>query len=93
MHHYAFCHKYGMNMRDERGRRIGYVVVFQSANARDMYIYNTEDCAEKITSKVARWHMIDYILAYGYEQWYTRGELDAEDMGTIVKTYLNIREV
>lgn len=93
MHHYAFCHKYGINMRDEHGRRIGYVVVFPSANARDEYVYNTEDCAEKITSKVARWHMIDNILAYGYEQWYTRGELDAEDMGTIVKTYLNIREV
>ena len=93
MHHYAFCHKYGMNMRDERGRRIGYVVVFPSASARDMYVYNTEDCAEIITSKVARWHMIDSILAYDYDGWNTRSELDAEDTDTIVRMYMNIREV
>lgn len=93
MHHYAFCHKYGINMRDERGRRIGYVVVFPSANARDMYVYNTEDCAEIITSKVARWHMIDNILANGYEQWYTRGELDAYDTDFIVSEYLKVEEV
>ena len=80
-------------MRDEHGRRIGYVVVFQSANARDMYVYNTEDCAEIITSKVARWHMIDYILAYDYDRGYTRSELNAEDTEAIVKIYLNVREV
>lgn len=91
MHHYAFCHKYGVNMRDERGRRIGYVVVFPSANARDMYVYNTEDCAEKITSKVARWHMIDNILTHGYEQWYTRSELDAYDTDFIVSEYLKVK--
>ena len=88
MYHYAFCHRYGINMRDERGRRIGYVAVFPSAKARDMYVYNTEDCAEKITSKVARWHMIDYILAYDYDRGYTRSELNAEDTEAIVKIYL-----
>lgn len=89
MYHYAFCHKYGMNMRDEHGRRIGHVVVFSSVKARDMYVYNTKDCAEVIASKVARWHMIDYILAYDYDRGYTRSELDAEDTETIVRMYLN----
>lgn len=89
MYHYAFCHNYGVNMRDEHGRRIGCVAVFLNAKARDMYVYNTEDCAEKITSKVARWHMIDYILAYDYDRRYTRSELDAEDTETIVRIYLN----
>ena len=89
MHHYAFHHTYGINMRDEHGRRIGHVVVFPSVKARDMYVYNTEDCAEVIASKVARWHMIDYILAYDYDRGYTRSELDAEDTETIVRMYLN----
>ena len=89
MYHYAFCHKYGINMRDEHERRIGHVVVFPSVKARDMYVYNTEDCAEVIASKVARWHMIDYILAYDYDRGYTRSELDAEDTETIVRMYLN----
>lgn len=89
MYHYAFYHKYGINMRDEHGRRIGHVVVFPSVKARDMYVYNTEDCAEVIASKVARWHMIDYILAYDYDRGYTRSELDAEDTETIVRMYLN----
>ena len=51
---------------------------------------NTEDCAEKITSKVARWHMIDYILAYDYDRGYTRSELNAEDTEAIVKIYLKV---
>lgn len=37
--------------------------------------------------------MIDNILAYDYDRWYTRGELDAEDTEAIIKMYLNVCEV
>lgn len=62
MYHYAFHHTYGINMRDEHGRRIGYVLAFSSKRNRDKYV-NDEIDAETIDHKTARWYMIDYVAA------------------------------
>lgn len=40
MHYYAFIHQYSENIRDERGHRIGYVVVFCDRRERDAFCYD-----------------------------------------------------
>ena len=57
--HYAFDHYYSENIRDERGHRIGAVVVLDNKRERDEYC--DEKNAEPIPMKVARWHMLDDI--------------------------------
>lgn len=59
---YAFVHKYGPNMRDTEGKRIGYVNVFVSSHMCDKFL-SANGNAELIGSKTARWHLIDELLA------------------------------
>jgi len=60
--HYAFVHKYGPNMRDTEGKRIGYVKAFVSSHMCDKFL-SANGNAERIGSKTARWHLIDELLA------------------------------
>lgn len=59
---YAFVHKYGPNMRDAEGRRIGYVKMFVSSHMRDKFL-SANDNAERIGSKIARSYLTDELLA------------------------------
>lgn len=38
MHYYAFYHRYGINMRDERGFLIGTLHIFTSRKQRDAWV-------------------------------------------------------
>lgn len=60
--YYAFVHKYGPEMRDTQGRRIGHVEAFVSSHMCDKFLSATNN-AERIGSKTARWHLIDELLA------------------------------
>lgn len=61
LHFYAFEHRYDQNVCDERGMRIGRVVVFDHKRDRDAYCY--EEDAEPITMTVARRQLLDEIQA------------------------------
>ena len=60
MFYYAFQHTYGINMRDEKNHRIGYVLAFSSKRNRDKFVRDEID-AETIDAKTARWHMLDFV--------------------------------
>lgn len=62
MFYYAFQHTSGINMRDERNHRIGYVLAFSNKRNRDKYVNNEID-TETIDHKTARWYMIDRVAA------------------------------
>lgn len=59
---YAFVHKYGHNMRDTQGKRIGHVEVFPTRRTRDDFVSEFGN-AETISGKVARGYLIDELLA------------------------------
>lgn len=62
MYYYAFQHNYGINTRDAKNHRIGYVLAFRSKRDRDKYVKDEID-AEAIDHKTARWHMLDLVAA------------------------------
>lgn len=59
---YAFVHKYGPEMRGTDGKRFGHVEWFESKHMRDVFVDSDRD-NEKISSKVARWHLVNELLA------------------------------
>ena len=77
-HFYAFEHHYDQNIRDERGTRIGRVVVFDHKRDRDAYCY--EEDAEPICAPVARRQLLDEIQALDLNVW---GAAVLKSVGTI----------
>ena len=77
-HFYAFEHHYDQNIRDERGMRIGRVVVFDHRCDRDSYCY--EEDAEPISATVARRQLLDEIQALDLDAW---GVAELRSVGTI----------
>ena len=77
-HFYAFEHHYDQNIRDERGMRIGRVVVFNRKRDRDAYCY--EEDAEPIPMPVARRQLLDEIQALDLDAW---GAAELKSVGTI----------
>lgn len=78
---YAFVHKYGPEMRDTKGKRIGDVVVFHSKRTRDDFVSYNHDY-EAISSKVARWYLIDALLA---QRPYLRDDAPHMSMSELVR--------
>lgn len=58
---YAFVHRYGPEMRDTEGERIGYVEWFDSKHMRDVFV-DTDRNNEAISSKVARWYLVNELV-------------------------------
>ena len=77
-HFYAFDHHYDQNIRDERGMRIGRVVVFDHKRDRDAYCY--EEDAEPVPMGVARRQLLDEIGALDLDAW---GAAELASVGTI----------
>lgn len=75
---YAFEHHYDQNIRDERGLRIGRVVVFDRKRDRDAYCY--EEGAEPIDAKVARRQLLAEIGGLDLDAW---GVAELRSVGTI----------
>lgn len=59
---YAFVHKHGPEMRGTDGKRFGHVEWFDSKHMRDVFVNANHD-NEAISSKVARWHLVNELLA------------------------------
>ena len=77
-HFYAFEHRYSQDIRDERGMRIGRVVVFDRRRDRDAYCH--EEDAEPICMPVARRQLLDEIFALDLNVW---GAWELKSVGTI----------
>lgn len=58
---YAFVHRYGPEMRDSEGERIGHVEWFDSKHMRDVFV-DSDHNNEAISSKVARWHLVNELI-------------------------------
>jgi len=58
---YAFVHRYGPEMRDTEGERIGHVEWFDSKHMRDVFVDSNRN-HEAISSKVARWHLVNELV-------------------------------
>ena len=63
--YYGFHNSYGLNMRDERGKRIGHVKAFETKGDRDAWIaadeFDGNWYREPITSTEARRYMLDVL--------------------------------
>lgn len=58
---YAFVHRYGPEMRDTEGERIGHVEWFDSKHMRDVFVDSNRN-NETISSKVARFHLVNELF-------------------------------